>query len=163
MTVDDTSKDELEARSDESDFDDPLLRALASAPAIGLREAYLPEGFVIGETYRIARVIGAGAMGVVYEAVDTILDRKVALKVHDLGKSSRAARLWREARTLARLTHPNVVVVHDVGVDGQHGYIAMELVVGTHARAWLAGRTRSWREILDVYLEAARGLAAAHA
>ncbi|MBL8972046.1 MAG: serine/threonine protein kinase, partial [Myxococcales bacterium] len=107
-------------------------------------------------------------MGVVYTAHDPELDRKVALKLLRFGASpADGLRLLREARALARLAHPNIVAVHDVGAlgPGEAGgelFIAMELIAGVTARAWLHQRERSTREILAVYTAAGRGLAAAH-
>jgi tetratricopeptide (TPR) repeat protein/tRNA A-37 threonylcarbamoyl transferase component Bud32 len=147
---------------DDDDLDDPLLRALAAAPPISLGEAHLPPNTVVGQSYRLHRVIGAGAMGVVYEATDRVLSRRVAIKVHEIGRSDRAVRLWREARAMARLAHPNVVTVHEVGVDGSRGYIAMELVEGKDVRKWCTEAPRSWQEVLAVYRQAGEGLAAAH-
>ncbi len=146
----------------DDDRADPLLRALAAAPSISLGDPPLPAETEVGQSYVLHRVIGAGAMGVVYEATDRVLSRRVAIKVHEIGRSDRAARLWREARAMARLSHPNVVTVHEVGVDGSRGYIAMELVVGTNARKWCAAAARTWPEIVDVYRQAGEGLAVAH-
>jgi serine/threonine protein kinase len=90
----------------------------------------------------------------------------VAIKVlrTGLGMPARGAeRLGREARALARLSHPNVVAVHDVGEDRGHVFVAMELVRGCTLRDWHRTTARSWEEILDVFLQAGRGLAAAHA
>jgi serine/threonine protein kinase/tetratricopeptide (TPR) repeat protein len=111
--------------------------------------------------YRLLKELGAGGMGVVFEALDPELDRKVAIKL--LRARFDKAQLVREARALARLSHPNVVTIHDVGeVDGR-SFIAMELIDGVTFRAWLAQQARSFREILDVLIAAGRGLAAAHA
>ena len=151
-----------EQTSDDDDLDDPLLRALAEAPPIALGEPWLPAGTVIDGGYRLHRVLGAGAMGVVYEATDLVLSRRVAIKVVEIGSSDRAARLWREARAMARLAHPNVVTVHEVGTDGPRGYIAMELVEGTNARAWARATRRSWQDVVEVYRQAGTGLAVAH-
>jgi tetratricopeptide (TPR) repeat protein len=117
--------------------------------------------------YVLGEELGAGAMGVVHAAFDPELGRRVALKLvrtspDDPAEATRAERLVREARAMARLTHPNVVTVHDVGRAGDHVFIAMELVVGQTLTRWLAERRRSWREILAVFVDAGRGLAAAH-
>ncbi|HWB76412.1 MAG TPA: serine/threonine-protein kinase [Nannocystaceae bacterium] len=146
----------------DADLDDPLLRSVAAAPPIALGEERLPEGTILAQSYRIHRELGAGGMGVVYEATDLVLSRRIALKVHEIGPSDRAARVWREARAMARLAHPHVVAVYEVGVDGSRGYIAMELVDGTNARQWIAAQPRTWLEIVEVYRQAGRGLAAAH-
>ncbi|MCH9687853.1 MAG: serine/threonine-protein kinase [Deltaproteobacteria bacterium] len=110
--------------------------------------------------YVVIEEIGRGSMGVVYAAYDPKLDRKVALKAL-LGGD--AARLLREAQALARLSHPNVVAVHDVGVDEGRVFLAMEFVDGSTVDQWLQQQTRDWQSIVDVFIAAARGLAAAHA
>ncbi len=103
--------------------------------------------------------IGAGAMGTVFAAYDPLLDRKVALKV--LGAKLRTDAGDREARALARLRHPNVVAVHEVGSHRGERFIAMDLVDGVTLRAWLQ-TPRSWRHVLDVLAEAGDALVAAH-
>ena len=102
-------------------------------------------------------------MGVVVEAHDEKLDRSVAVKLLNPGAMKRnEVRLLREAQALARLSHPNVVQIYDIGeLDGQT-FIAMELVRGRTLRAW-AHEPHPWRTAVAVYLQAARGLAAAHA
>ncbi len=107
-------------------------------------------------------------MGVVYGAYDPELDRRVALKLirpntGDEAQRERArARLKREAQALARLSHPNVVPVHDVGLIDERVFIVMEMVAGQTLEAWVETRARSWREILAAYRQAGSGLAAAH-
>ena len=109
----------------------------------------------------IGRELGRGAMGTVFAAEDPELARPIAIKVlHD---ATAADRLRREARALARLDHPNVVRVYDVGVTGEHAFVAMELIAGENLRQWLQAAPRSLPEIIDVFLQAGRGLAAAHA
>ena len=111
--------------------------------------------------YAVAERLGAGAMGVVHAAHDPELDRRVAVKLmHDAAWSPR---LVREAQALARLAHPNVVTVYDIGEHAGRVFIAMELVPGATLASWLAARPRSWREIVAAFLQAGRGLAAAHA
>ncbi len=151
-----------DAPSTDDDLDDPWLQSLAAAPPIALGEPRLPPDTIVAQSYRIHRELGAGGMSVVYEATDQVLSRRIALKVHEIGSSDRAARIWREARAMARLAHPNVVTVHEVGVEGSRGYIAMELVEGTNARAWVEQQPRRWDEIVAVYRQAGQGLAAAH-
>ena len=116
--------------------------------------------------YTVLRAIGRGAMGVVYSAYDDRLDRKIAVKhlhlTHDAGPQAEA-RLLREAQALARVSHPNVVQVYEVGEHRREVYIAMEFVAGQTLRAWARGVVRPWREVLGVYMQAGRGLAAAHA
>lgn len=120
------------------------------------------------DRYVVLNRLGQGGMGDVYAAWDPVLDRKVALKLLKAEHQASGIadelrlRLMREAQALARMSHPNVVTVHDVGmVDGQV-YVAMEFVEGQTLTKWLAEKPRSWREILGVFLEAGEGLAAAH-
>ncbi len=109
--------------------------------------------------------IGRGGMGDVYAAYDPALDRKVALKVLRgdaglLGAEERGS-LLAEARAAARLAHPNVVSIHEVGDDGEGVHIAMEFIDGVTLRAWLRER-RSLASVLHVFVQVGRGLAAAH-
>ena len=130
-------------------------------------ERLLP-GAALGR-YAVLGQLGAGAMGVVYAAYDGQLERKVAIKVvkldrRDVGSSGTGVpRLLREAQALARLSHPNVVPIFDVGSEGDRMFLAMELVEGETLREWLDHRPRRWREIVELMIGAARGLAAAHA
>ncbi len=104
-------------------------------------------------------------MGVVYKAFDPELGRPIALKLLNTEEGPAGSlrdRLLREAQALARLSHPNVVAVHDVGTFGDNVFIAMEFVEGETLREWLSKKPRSRREILDVFLAAGQGLAAAH-
>jgi eukaryotic-like serine/threonine-protein kinase len=115
-------------------------------------------------------LLGQGGMGIVLSAFDPELDRQVAIKVlvpgspAGSGGDAEAARaqLQREAQAMAKLNHPNVVTVYDVGRAGEHLFIAMELVQGGTLRQWLEAQTRSWREILTMFVAAGRGLEAAH-
>jgi serine/threonine protein kinase len=118
--------------------------------------------------YLVLSTLGAGGMGVVFAAYDPQLDRKVALKLlraNLRGPTAKEARtrLKREAQAIAQLSHPNVVGVYDVGTtpDGDV-YIAMEFVEGDTLTTWLKRWPRTWREILEVFHQAARGLQAAH-
>jgi tetratricopeptide (TPR) repeat protein len=128
--------------------------------------APLPRGAAI-DRYVVLGLVGRGGMGEVYAAYDPELDRKIAIKLLRVelgGARSREAqvRLRREAQAIARLSHPNVVVVHDVGTFEERVFLAMEFVEGHTLRYWLQARPRSWREIVRVFVEAGRGLAAAH-
>jgi serine/threonine protein kinase len=120
--------------------------------------------------YEVLGRIGQGGMGVVYAARDPDLDRKVALKLlrhvatsdDDRAGKERQTRLMREAQAMARLNHPNVIIVHDVGSDEEGVFIAMEFVEGETMSRWLQ-RSRPRAEVLALVLAAGRGLAAAHA
>ncbi len=119
--------------------------------------------------YLVLEPLGGGGMGVVYTAYDPELDRKVAVKLlrADAAGSANATdgrtRLLREAQAMARLSHPNVIAVHDVGTFRDQVFIAMELVAGETLREWLGNRRRPWRDVLAAFVQAGRALAAAHA
>ncbi len=119
--------------------------------------------------FRVERLLGRGGMGVVVEAHDPDLDRRVAVKllrVRDRATTTGSEaheRLIREARAMARLVHPHVITVHDVGTVDGRPFVAMELARGGTLRHWLGAATRTWREIRDRLVDAGRGLAAAHA
>jgi tetratricopeptide (TPR) repeat protein len=139
-------------------------QALIEPPA-PLPAAVLPRGTVVGR-YLLVEPVGEGGMGVVYRAFDPELDRAVAVKLirsADTGSAGdeARARLLREAQAMARLAHPNVVAVHDVGTFGDQVFVAMELLAGQTMRAWLQTK-RPWREVARVFADAGRGLAAAH-
>ena len=133
---------------------------------LGPRRAnQLPAGSRVGR-YQILDRVGRGGMGDVYAAYHPDLDRRIALKVvHESGSAvvDRQARLLREARAIARLSHPNVVAVYDAGTVADRVYVAMEFVEGLTIDRWLAVTKRPWREIIRVFAAAGRGLAAAHA
>lgn len=112
--------------------------------------------------FQIRGTLGRGAMGVVYEAWDPTLERRVALKLLRSPTRRAAERLLREARALARLDHPGVVRIWAADVHRGAVYIAMELIEGQNLREWLE-TPRSWAEVLPVMIGAGRGLAAAHA
>ena len=121
------------------------------------------RGVALGR-YLLLDRIGAGGMGVVYAAYDPELDRKVAVKIlrEEHTSPERQRRLTREAQAMARLSHPNVVAVHDVGVAAGAVFIAMDLVDGGNVAAWRTEARRSWRDVIHVFLAAGAGLAAAH-
>ncbi len=111
--------------------------------------------------YEVDALLGAGAMGAVFAATDASLNRRVAIKLlHAAGDELSQARLEREAQAMARLNHPHVVTVYELGdwVGGR--FIAMELVEGLTLDAWLVGKSPGARR--QVLLDAGRGLAAAH-
>jgi WD40 repeat protein/predicted Ser/Thr protein kinase len=115
----------------------------------------------------VARRLGAGGMGLVFEAHDQTLDRRVAVKLlrTDSGGSQSdegSTRLLREAQALARLSHPNVIQVYEVGTYRGQVFVAMEYIDGDTLDVWQRDPELKWPEILRVYLDAARGLAAAH-
>ncbi|HEX3478556.1 MAG TPA: WD40 repeat domain-containing serine/threonine protein kinase [Kofleriaceae bacterium] len=115
--------------------------------------------------YEIAGVLGTGAMGVVYRARDPQLDRSLAIKLvrTDGAGRSRGARLMREAQAMARLRHPNVVPIFDVGLADDAVFVAMPLLEGGTLKSWLRATPRPLDAILDRFVAAGQGLAAAHA
>ena len=136
--------------------------ATVTSPHLGAAPAPADETNirVIGR-YVVLRVLGRGGMGSVFAAYDEELDRRVAIKVlHGTPDPRRQARVLREAKALARVSHPNVVSVYEVGQHGEDTFIAMEFVEGTTLAAWELGR--SWEEVLAAYLGAGEGLHAVH-
>ena len=151
----------------------PRMRAAPTAGVRGALERNRVMAGLFGEPaaavkigrFSVLHPIGAGGMGEIFAAYDPELDRKVAIKlVRSESRSSQAAdRLYREAQTLARLSHPNVVQVYEVGRHEGQVFLAMEFVRGQDLQGWLASdQQRSWREALQVMIAAGRGLAAAH-
>ncbi|MGN6109592.1 MAG: protein kinase domain-containing protein, partial [Kofleriaceae bacterium] len=121
----------------------------------------LERGSQLGR-YVIGELLGAGAMGRVYSAWQPELDRRVAIKVLQEDGPGGRERLVREAQAMARLDHPNVVGVYEVGSTDGGVYVVMDLVEGETLRAW-AERRRPWRDVVRVLIETARGIAAVHA
>jgi serine/threonine protein kinase len=142
--------------------------SLSSTVPYGASDVQLPAGARVGR-YLVLEPLGTGGMGIVYAARDPELNRRVALKllrndaVTPVARGALAERLLREAQAMARLAHPNVVAVHDVGSHGDQIFIAMEMVDGQTLAAWLSSARRSWREVVAVFLPAGHGLVAAHA
>ncbi|MBA3458001.1 MAG: protein kinase [Deltaproteobacteria bacterium] len=139
---------------------------LTASQVAELPKRTLSVGDRVGR-YLVLSTLGTGGMGVVFAAYDPQLDRKVALKLLrsgiQLATKDARKRLQREAQAIAQLSHPNVVGVYDVGTtDDGDLYIAMEFVEGDTLTTWLKRWPRTWREIIDVFLQAARGLVAAH-
>jgi eukaryotic-like serine/threonine-protein kinase len=113
--------------------------------------------------YLILDVLGEGGMGKVFAAHDAQLDRNIALKIVRHASTQSETWLVREARAMARIQHPAIVAVHDIGSVGGRVFIAMELVHGTTLRRWLDAEPRTWRAIVEIYVAAGRGVEAAHA
>jgi len=137
-------------------------RNVTTVPEAGL-EASSEQPSRLGHFDIVGR-LGAGGMGLVFEGRDAMLGRRVALKLLHPSRAAgpgAPARLLREAQALARLSHPNVVTVYEVGVAGTEWFVAMELVEGTTLREWMAA-PRDWRAALDLFLAVGHGLAAVH-
>ena len=150
-----------------------------SAPRRAKAPRFLPDGtapsqsvFSTGDfvgRFMLIGKLGSGGLGVVHRAYDPELDRKVAIKLLRVDRLSAAenaaaarTRLLREAQAGAQISHPNVAQVYDVGLEGDQVFLAIEFIEGVTLRSWLRDQPRSLREVLDVFIQAARGLAAAH-
>jgi TolB-like protein/Tfp pilus assembly protein PilF len=138
-----------------------------SGTASGFGAAPLDRGIALGR-YVLQELVAGGGMGVVYLAHDPELNRKIALKLlrpgawGNLSRGEAQSRLMREAQAMARLSHPNVIAVHDVGTCDDQVFIAMEYISGRTLSQWLAQNQHSYRDVLAVFIQAGRGLAAAH-
>ena len=141
---------------------------VGAPPAVTDDVTIVRRGASVGR-YIVLDLLGWGGMGVVYTGYDPLLDRKVALKLlrpasgePDASPDHGTARLLGEAKALARVSHPNVVAIYDVGTVGEQIFMAFERVEGDSLAGWLK-TPRSWQQIRDAFVEAGRGLAAAHA
>lgn len=118
------------------------------------------------QRHELIDVLGKGGMGVVYLAFDRELERQLAIKVVRSGRGGaffrERRRLLREARAMARVSHPNVVQLHDVGTCRGQVFLVMEFVQGGTLRDWLNSEERSWQSIIALFVQAGRGLAALH-
>ena len=144
---------------------DPKAPAKNGAPSLPATEPEAPptgiEGPTIGR-YVFRRWMGTGGMGVVVAAHDPELEREVAIKLVLADSEQSRARLKREAQAMARLSSPNVVTVYEVMWIGERAGIVMELVDGEDLASWQRSARPRWRDVVAAYVQAARGLAAAH-
>jgi eukaryotic-like serine/threonine-protein kinase len=134
-----------------------------SLPQIALSEPIAIDA-KIGR-YDVRGLLGAGGMGHVYEAYDAQLDRTIALKVlrPELAiAETLAERLVRESRLMAKVSHPSVITVYDVGREGDTVFIAMELIRGETLGAYIARAKPPWRTVVELFERAGAGLTAAH-
>lgn len=131
-----------------------------------VHEVIRGPGTMVGP-YVVLDQLGLGGMGVVYSAYDAKLDRKIALKVlrsvgHDEVAGIAHLRLVSEGRALARVSHPNVVAVYDVGTVDTEVFVAMELVEGQTLGQWRRATERAWPEVVEMFTDIAAGLIAVH-
>ena len=140
--------------------DDGPSQAQGGAPQSPLAPGTKIARYVIGET------LGVGGMGIVYSARDPDLNRDVAIKIlrPEFARAHPDAtrRIIREAQAMARVSHPNVVAVFDVGAVDDRVFVAMERIAGTNLRGWLTRATRTPAQILEAFTAAGHGLIAAH-
>src|SRR5689334_20582178 len=104
--------------------------------------------------YEILAELGEGGMGVVYRALDTRLDRPVAIKLlsNDLADADARRRFQREAQMASALNHPHILTVYDVGEFESRQYLVMEFVDGTTLKGWVREQHRTWRQIAELLL-----------
>ncbi|HEY1554448.1 MAG TPA: serine/threonine-protein kinase [Kofleriaceae bacterium] len=148
----------------------PSQSARDSAPTVGSGAAPIGQparGDSIGR-FVVLGLLGSGGMGNVYSAYDPHLDRKVAIKllhaeIAQTNAANACTRLLREAQAMAKINHPNVIKVHETGTFGDQVYVAMEFADGGTLRAWLKLKQRPVSDVLELFVQAGRGLAAAHA
>jgi len=152
---------------------EPEQLSVSSAPTLldTTTESSIPtEPHLVVRTTRIGRFlllqeIGAGGMGTVFSAYDEQLDRKVALKIlrkPAVGNNLQQLHIMREARAIARISHPNVVAIYDVNESDGQIHIAMEYVEGQTLLEWQDQTKRNWKETLAMYLQVGAGLQSAH-
>lgn len=148
--------------------DAATVNELANALPVSV-EGELPSVSIPQEVagYQLVKKLGEGGMGTVYLADDPNLGRRLAIKLLRRGSSEEGstgqARLLREAQAMAKLSHPNVVAIYEVGSVSAGVFIAMEFVEGKNVAEWLEAQPRSWREVVGTFVQAGEGLAAAHA
>jgi eukaryotic-like serine/threonine-protein kinase len=131
--------------------------------AVPESSAHLALGTQLG-AYRIETILGEGGMGVVYRALDTKLNRLVAVKLLSdvVADAASRRRFQREAQTASSLNHPHILTVHDAGeIDGRQ-YLVTEFVDGGTLRDWALARKRAWAQTVELLVGVADGLAAAH-
>ena len=143
------------------ELDAPTYEGSNTEPAEGSISTNSTLPHKIGR-YTVLGHLGAGAMGVVYSAFDDELSRRVAIKVLKRTGAGAQARLRREARSMAKLAHPNVAAIYEIGVWEERTYIALEYVEGCTLREWLGQRPRAAGAVLDVMKQAGHALAVAH-
>src|SRR5215469_12775899 len=123
----------------------------------------LATGTQLG-SYEIVGLIGSGGMGEVYKAVDRKLQRSVAIKIlsSEVADTAARRRFQREAELASSLNHPHILTVHDAGEYEGRQYLVTEYVDGGTLRNWAKAEKRDWREIIELLVGVADGLATAH-
>src|SRR5207249_12274566 len=123
----------------------------------------MPGTFI--DSYRIESQLGEGGMGTVYRALDTKLNRSVAIKFlsNEVADAAARRRFQREAQMASSLNHPHILTVHDAGEFQGRQYLVTEFVDGGTLKDWVREKEPSWRQIVELLTGIADGLAAAHA
>jgi hypothetical protein len=123
----------------------------------------LSPGVQVG-AYRVEAPLGAGGMGIVYSAIDTKLNRRVAIKfVSGRGTDPTTLRRFRrEAEAASSLNHPHILTVHDIGEFDEWQYLVTEFIDGGTLKDWARAATRTWEEVVELLVGVADGLATAH-
>ncbi len=135
---------------------------LAVAVAGSLRpNAEAALGSIIANRYQIETELGRGGMGVVYRALDTVIERHVALKLVNVSQAD--SQPMRELKTLGQLVHPAIVRIYDAGTDGTRVFVAMQAIKGLRLRDWTVQSQPSERELFSVFATLAGAVAYAHA
>lgn len=151
----------------ENSEDIESLRVRAAIEARLFQQVTAAHPLALGR-YQIKEKLGMGGMGIVYRAYDPELERWIALKVMNernlapQAKPQAQKRLIHEAKSMAKLTHPNIVQIYDVGTFAEQVFIAMELVEGSNLHSWIDHKNPPWHEIISLFLQAGEALAAAH-
>ncbi|MBL4687323.1 MAG: tetratricopeptide repeat protein, partial [Nannocystaceae bacterium] len=158
-----TEQDEGPATADPTATAETNRGATGESATTGTSASTLETGDRLGR-YVVLEHLGHGGMGYVVAAYDPQLDRKVALKLLKRTRATKTAqeRLRREAQALARLNHTNVITIYEVGTHEDQTFLSMEYVRGKTLREWLRTERPSWQKICERFVEAGRGLAAAH-
>ncbi|MEY4577240.1 MAG: hypothetical protein RL701_1943 [Pseudomonadota bacterium] len=152
------------AASQVSESSDPELDILMRRAARVSHVALLVPGMIVGEKYRIESQLGCGGMGAVYRAAHVVSQKPVALKcmLRSASDERARARFIREARAAARIDHPNVVNVYDMGQEDDYCYLVMELLHGAPLSARLQQGRLEVAEALALLIPAMRGVTAIH-
>src|SRR5438105_1836645 len=138
----------------------PMLSSDPTRPGAPGPQGPPPAPIQLGATlgrYVVLSLLGSGGMGSVYSAYDPTLDRRVAGKLvrGDITDPSELAltrsRLLREAQAMARLSHPNIITVHDVGIVDEQVFVAMEFIQGGTLRQWLCEREHPVAQVLEIF------------
>src|SRR5262249_5559523 len=143
-------------------IDEPAVKAAAAMLADDLPKLHIEQSI---DHYQVIRLLGKGGMGEIYLAQDRKLERKVALKLLHIpfsGDRQRLQHFLQEARSISALNHPNIIVVHDVELEGDEPYIVTEFIEGETLRQRLSRQRLTLEEALHIVRQIGSALEAAH-